>query len=451
MTSCLPRLSSLAIVSWIILPYLVCSPAQLVAQTPLYEIVEEIQKCPDNKSTNPAQGPWQIGEIPFQFDSRTELAPTVAPETGLLARVIFEVRAGKPTARLIEPLSTRADEVTDGPYVFWKDATTAEIVTFSKGQVNRRTESNITTPRLINDLDGPETSILLDPTPPSVYPSSLQAPRRLLAISDLEGNYDNARRFLQANGVLDDQGHWIWGDGHLALVGDLVDRGSMVTELMWMMRRLEREAETAGGKVHYILGNHEVMVMTGDLRYIADRYKFVTRRMKIPYNELYSPESDIGRWWRSKHALMKIGDTLFLHAGYSPMLDQFQLDMDTINQRIRSNLPAGLLSQDTNIATNPLVHKHGPLWYRGYFKEHAEEWGGQATAEEISKILKRHQVKRMVIGHTIVPQVGPIDSQGKVICIDVPWKEFDNCQALLIEDDKLWMLDSRGKRNAIQP
>ena len=33
--------------------------------------------------------------------------------------------------------------------------------------------------------------------------------------------------------------------------------------------RLEGEAEQAGGAVHVLLGNHEVMNLVGDLRYVS--------------------------------------------------------------------------------------------------------------------------------------------------------------------------------------
>jgi hypothetical protein len=270
-----------------------------------------------------------------------------------------------------------------------------------------------------------------------------------LAISDLEGNYNNALRFLQNNNVLDEDGHWDWGNGHLVLIGDLVDRGSMVTELMWMIRRLEREAETAGGRVHYVLGNHEAMVMAGDLRYIVDKYRFVTHRMGLSYDRLYAPDTEIGRWWRTKNGIMKIGDMLFVHAGYSPMLDQYGLDIDSLNQRIRAALPPTFASDGSNPAADPVGHIHGPLWYRGYFEQHGAEWGGQATPEQIRKMLTRHHANHIVIGHTVVDEVGPIDPAGQVIGIDVKWASSKAGEGLLVEDGKLWRLNIRAEREEI--
>ncbi|MCP4817053.1 MAG: metallophosphoesterase, partial [Planctomycetaceae bacterium] len=195
---------------------------------------------------------------------------------------------------------------------------------------------------------------------------------------------------------IDSKGNWNWGDGHLVLVGDLVDRGTQVTELMWLIHRLERQALKAGGRVHYVLGNHEAMVMGGDLRYINPKYHFVTARVKLSYDRLFATDTEIGRWWRSKNGVETIGKLLFIHGGYSPVLDREKLDVKTLNQRIRAGL-APAKPTGSAPATSPGRHQHGPFWYRGYFEKHAAAWGGMATDEEIRAILTRHGTEHIVI------------------------------------------------------
>ena len=74
-----------------------------------------------------------------------------------------------------------------------------------------------------------------------------------------------------AGKVIDTDLTWSFGDGHLVIVGDVFDRGPNVTECLWLIYRLEQEASAAGGAVHFLLGNHELMVMRGDLRYLNER------------------------------------------------------------------------------------------------------------------------------------------------------------------------------------
>lgn len=140
---------------------------------------------------------------------------------------------------------------------------------------------------------------------------------------------------------------------------------------------------------------------------------------------------------------------LFVHGGYSPELDQAKLSIEELNRRIRNGLypnqPRGVTA-----ATNPVLHQHGPFWYRGYFPEFAAEWGGLAKPEEIGAILERHRAKHVVIGHTLVEQVGPLNQTGQVIAIDVKWADRNKSEGLLLEDGTLYRLGLNGKKTRLK-
>ncbi len=414
----------------------VLSVGPAVGQQTMFRLLEEIESIPPGKDQI---GDWGIGGNLVVVDKTTKIDGENKAKVGALVEAIVVMKGNKAFALQLKPQATMANDVFDGPYIFWKDAQTAEVLTIENGKLRRQLYENIKEPKNINVAGLPvaERSIVLDPVKPKTPKSAWATPSRMMAISDLEGNYSNALRFLQNNKVLDGEGHWNWGDGHLVLVGDLVDRGPKVTETMWMMRRLEREAEMAGGKVHYILGNHEAMVMGGDLRYIHPRYHFISQRLGKRYNELFSETSDIGRWWRSKNGVETVGELLFVHGGYSPRLDEAKLTMDELNKRIRAGLPPNRPSGATAV-TNPVLHQHGPFWYRGYFDEHALNWGGKATKTQLAAILDRHNTKHVVVGHTVVDQVGPIDRSCQVIGIDTKWKNSSMCEGLLMENGKLF-------------
>jgi hypothetical protein len=131
------------------------------------------------------------------------------------------------------------------------------------------------------------------------------------------------------------------------------------------------------------------------------------------------------------------------------MLDRERLDMKTLNRRIREGLPPARPTGLTP-ATNPVVHQHGPFWYRGYFADFAAEWGGKATDNEVRAILKRHNAEHIVVGHTVVERVGPLDETGTVIGIDVKWTDANRCEGLLQENGKLWRLTMNGRREPIE-
>ena len=408
-------------------------------------LFEEVNNRPDT-----IIGQWVIGNQNMIVDSNSQIASAAQIKPGSLAVTEYFEVGSKTYVTRMQPYPAQASEINDGPYVNWIDAKTAEIITIVKGKVSRQRIQELTQPRVIEQLTPRVKSLTLDPAPPSSPKSEWEQPSRLMAISDLEGNYLNAVRFLENNKVIDNQGRWIWGDGHLVLVGDLVDRGKSVTELMWLIHRLENEAIKAGGRVHYVLGNHEAMVMGGDLRYIHPKYLFTSTRIGITYDQLHGPNTEIGRWWRSKNGVTRVGDLLFVHGGYSPKLDAAKLEIEQLNRLIRNGLPPRKTIGATP-ATNPVGDMHGPFWYRGYFPQHAAAWGGLATPDQLKQILNRHNAKHVVIGHTVVDQVGPIDESGFVLGIDVKWADPEKCEGLLQEKGVLYRVLMNGQRQRLFP
>ena len=55
-------------------------------------------------------------------------------------------------------------------------------------------------------------------------------PSKLIAISDIEGNFTGFYSFLFANKVIDKNANWIFGNGHLVLNGDFFVRGTQVPQ-----------------------------------------------------------------------------------------------------------------------------------------------------------------------------------------------------------------------------
>jgi hypothetical protein len=92
---------------------------------------------------------------------------------------------------------------------------------------------------------------------------------RVVAIADIHGAYDAMVSTLQSADVLDAELTWTGGTTNLVIVGDILDRGPKSRAAMDLLMRLEGEAESAGGRVHVLIGNHESMILTGDMRYVS--------------------------------------------------------------------------------------------------------------------------------------------------------------------------------------
>jgi len=153
----------------------------------------------------------------------------------------------------------------------------------------------------------------------TVPPSVLTGVDSLFVVGDTHGQYDNLRKLLGSAGLVDAEGHWSGGHKHIVFLGDLFDRGADVTRNLWFMYRLQREATRAGGGAHVMLGNHETMVFTNDLRYTAPKEKLMAMLHATTYPKLFDVRhSVLGRWLAVQPGMMKIDGILLAHGGVIP-------------------------------------------------------------------------------------------------------------------------------------
>jgi hypothetical protein len=192
---------------------------------------------------------------------------------------------------------------------------------------------------------------------PSPSPSSASSPTRIVAVSDVHGAYDSLVSILKASELLDDKLAWSGGRATLVVVGDMLDRGSGSRRVLELLMRLEGEASAAGGRAQLVLGNHEVMNLTGELDYVTSEdyaayaaEESATERaaalarfraahpdaggddtLAAEFARRYPPGffaqraafASGGRYgaWLLRHpVLVVLGDTAFVHGGLPPQL-----------------------------------------------------------------------------------------------------------------------------------
>lgn len=262
---------------------------------------------------------------------------------------------------------------------------------------------------------------------------------KIAVLSDVHGQYELFIKILTSNGIIDEKGKWSYGEGHFVLVGDVFDRGDKVTECLWFLYGLEQEAQAAGGKVHYLLGNHEIMVLTGDLRYIHDKYRLVGQQLNSNYSQLFNKETVLGEWLRTKPITMSINDIQFVHGGLSPVLAISQFSVDEINSaftnKIIDALPIDSISKDKKLKF--LKGSQGPIWYRGYFKD------PNFTETQLDGVLKFFNKNHIVVGHTSMKKVES-HYNGKVIVVDSSIKNGEYGEILFVENGQFSVGDPDG-------
>lgn len=284
--------------------------------------------------------------------------------------------------------------------------------------------------------------------PHSPSKSNWAMPERVLAISDVEGEYARLRTFLKAHRVIDASDRWSYGKGHLVCIGDFVDRGEQVTETLWLIYRLDREARQAGGRVHFILGNHEIMMMGGDIRYTAPKYHGVAARLGVSVPGLLGADTEIGRWLRAQNTIVRIGDLVFVHAGLAPELVCPMFDHQGINDLVRRGMGKPTTDLD-NHTLEVLWGRRGPLWYRGYFPMFSLDFGPTPTGDQLATQMERMGASVVVVGHTKVPEVTYVDEGRRVLAIDTTWVHDAIVRGVLFEGKKLTVLDIKGPRPSV--
>ncbi|MFT7618436.1 MAG: hypothetical protein ACI97A_002079 [Planctomycetota bacterium] len=340
------------------------------------------------------------------------------------------------------------DGPSDGPYIFhnadgsrtarWLDDGTPKEKKFAKGE-------KVTLPEFAALIGAS-----LECAPHNVDASIWSMPEKLMVISDVEGQHKRLKKFLIANKVTDKDGKWAFGKGHLVCVGDFVDRGKKVTEVLWTIYRLEKEALAAGGRVHMVLGNHEVMLLTGDERYLAKKYLNVSKAMGMKIHQLLGANTELGRWLRTRNSLIRIGEYVFVHGGVSPWLAHRKVDYDGVNKMIRAVLTKDRRVRDSAQATALFWGRQGPLWYRGYFKKHEAGFGPYVTASQMDKILKSLGGKTIIIGHTKVKKVLEVYPKKRVIDIDTTWVKNKKVHGLRIVKDQIRIVDIDGESSLLE-
>ena len=273
--------------------------------------------------------------------------------------------------------------------------------------------------------------------------SVFKNPEKIFAISDIEGNYYDFVTSLKNNGIIDENLTWKFGEGHLVLLGDFVDRGEYVTQVLWLIYKLEQEAKKAGGKVHYTLGNHEIMILSDYFHYAHIRYKILGFNSGIDLYDFFSDQSELGAWLRTKNIVEKIGDNVFVHAGISDSVYQLNLSIPKMNRIARQNLAVPLYEPIRG--TDLIYGSYSPLWYRGYIS--GNDGYKKISQESLDKILGYYDAKRFIIGHSIVEDIST-DYDGKVIRIDV--NHYTNiASGIFIEGDKIYKAYETGRKELL--
>ncbi len=321
-------------------------------------------------------------------------------------------------ALAVEPTTLDNSHYNDGPYISY-DADTLQSYNIENGKLVKASYSG--------PLSIPNTFT-------AAKVDHYQGVKKIAAISDIHGQFEIFKTLLVNNQVIDEQLNWRFGEGHLVITGDIFDRGDTVTEALWLVYKLEQQALQAGGKVHYLLGNHEYMVLRNDQRYLHPKYVYTLSFFNHDLRELLSNDTVLGRWLRSKSTIISINDFVFLHGGIHKELFDLKLSLEQINAEFRQTIGMSKKALKEQPLWAFLYGKKGPIWYRGFFRDEA------LTSDDVAYVLAQLNAKKIIVGHTSMPALETRHNE-QIIAIDSSIKKGVSGEILLWHDDSFW----RGK------
>ncbi len=350
----------------------------------------------------------------------------------------------------------------------------------------------------------------------------LSTPDRMVAIGDVHGDNTSFKAILKKSGLVNEKLDWSGGKTVFVQIGDLLDRGPHSRQAMDLMIKLEEQAPKKGGKVFFVIGNHEVFNLVGDLRYLHQKelepyakeetkemrtkrlqnleafvskphprlksgfYNRFDRKMRtlnekelfppgyFRHKDLFTRNGKYGKWILSHEAVVKVGDSLFVHAGldhrygaipfrklrkhfkaeliaYLKLVEEFikegifhkdlgfleLYDLVAGENRFRNNDPkiVNLVNRFIVMMNGIVFSMDGPVWYRGLAQGSEFQ-----LAASLKRTLKSQEAARIIIGHT-QPRNLKIQARfsGQVILIDTGMNNAvyrGSPQALLFEKEK---------------
>jgi hypothetical protein len=254
---------------------------------------------------------------------------------------------------------------------------------------------------------------------PTRYPQA----QRIVAIGDLHGDLAATRNALRLGGVIDEQNQWVGGTTVIVQTGDQLDRGDDEFEILDLLDALTVQARAAGGAVHVLNGNHELMNVKQDLRYVTlgGFLDFLPTPVTDPETvdpqivvdavherlRVCRPGHSFAMRLLDRNVITIVGDTVFVHGGVLPHVVDYGIER--LNQETRA-----WIRKDRQYPPDILLASDGPVWSRHYSDDPDIE-----DCRLLEDVLGDLGARRMVVGHTVSREGISPACEDKVWRIDV--------------------------------
>lgn len=280
----------------------------------------------------------------------------------------------------------------------------------------------------------------------STKPTFVKKPhaKRIIVVGDIHGDYENCIKALQAAKVIDNDHKWCGGDTILVQVGDQIDnirfplsnissntKSPNFTEgefkkieesaddykVLFFFTELHKQASMYGGAVYSLVGNHELLNVSGNYKYVSKQnladptlYEYYNKYQEnIPYTKKLVKPNIATRETAflkgnpmaeflgcTRYMFLIIGDILFVHAG---ILDNILSELKSVEGLDKVNKLLSLylfneFNNDNSISNTFFNGIDSPLWTRHYNSTPDEQ-----LCPLITKVTDTFNVGKIIIGH----------------------------------------------------
>ncbi|XP_057782705.1 shewanella-like protein phosphatase 2 [Salvia miltiorrhiza] len=303
--------------------------------------------------------------------------------------------------------------------------------------------------------------IFLPPEPKSVKNSTdslrtvFPQPARLIAVGDIHGDLPKAKSALRLAGLIGPDDRWSGESATVVQVGDIFDRGGDEIKLLYFFERLKREAAKAGGTVITMNGNHEIMNVDADFRFVARLgvkefedwgfWQCVGNGMKrmclgidsdLVFKDLFDgvpdeipgippqflngirariaalrPNGLISNRFLSKNqTVVVVGDSVFAHGG---LLEKHVVyGLERMNEEVRDWIRGLSEKVDSRLVRGA----DSVVWLRSFSNKLVKD-GDCSILEHVLETIPG--ARRMIMGHTIQEDGINVACGGRAVRVDV--------------------------------
>jgi len=269
---------------------------------------------------------------------------------------------------------------------------------------------------------------------------------RIVVIGDLHADIGLAREVFRLAGGTDENDAWVGGSLVIVQLGDLIGRSYEEREVLDFILAVQDKAEAAGGKLHILLGNHEVFGARLDFSWVDERsfaaYKGIPglklddpRLQHLPVNQrargaALMPGGHYARKMAGFSTVLKLGDTIFVHGSVTPYWAEYGINR--INEEV-SEWFAGDSEESYSSMGYDRRNNDRVMWNR-QFSQHVSE----DDCRDLEKSLSILGAKRMIVAHTVHESITARCNE-RVWAIDVGMSRAyqGSMQVLEIIDDEM--------------